>query len=96
MCCTTIQLEVTIEPTDFFLSNEKHRKCFQTFVDNFSLAINLRMIGNAEMHFGSVEPEQFLPKIVGESWISVRDNRMRHSMRFEDIIHENLSLLWIQ
>jgi hypothetical protein len=49
------------------------------------------MIGGVEMQLGSLEPEQFLPKIVGESWISVRDNRMRHAMKFEDIIHENLS-----
>jgi hypothetical protein len=32
-----------------------------------------------------------LPKSVGESGILVRDNRMRHAMKFEDIIHENLS-----
>jgi hypothetical protein len=49
------------------------------------------MIGGVEMQLGSLEPEQFLPKIVGESWISVRDNRMRHAMEFEDIIHKNLS-----
>jgi hypothetical protein len=30
-------------------------------------------------------------KVVGESWITVRDNRVGHSMKFEYIIHENLS-----
>jgi hypothetical protein len=49
------------------------------------------MIGGAEMQLGSLEPEQFLPKIAGESGIFVRDNRMRHAMKLEDIIHENLS-----
>jgi hypothetical protein len=43
------------------------------------------------MQLGSLELEQFLPKVVGESWIMVRDNRVGHSMEFEDIIHENLS-----
>jgi hypothetical protein len=32
-----------------------------------------------------------LPKIVGESGVSVRDNRIRHAMKLEDIIHEDLS-----
>ena len=65
--------------------------CFQTLVDNFDVAISLGMIGGAEMQFDSLEPEQFLPKIVGEIWISVGENRMRHAMKFEYIIHENLS-----
>jgi hypothetical protein len=50
------------------------------------------MIGGAKMKLGFLEPGKFLPKIVGESWISVRDNRMSHVLKFEDIIHENLSL----
>jgi hypothetical protein len=49
------------------------------------------MIGSVEMQLGSLKPEKFLPKIAGESGISVRDNRMRHAMKFEYIIHENLS-----
>jgi hypothetical protein len=49
------------------------------------------MIGGAEMQLGALEMEQFFPKIVGKSGISVRDNRMRHAMKLEDIIHENLS-----
>jgi hypothetical protein len=31
-----------------------------------------------------------LPKNVGESGVSVRDNRIRHAMKLEDIIHEYL------
>jgi hypothetical protein len=31
-----------------------------------------------------------LPKIVGESGISIRNNKMRHNMKLEDMIHENL------
>jgi hypothetical protein len=42
------------------------------------------------MQLGSLEPGQFLQKITGESWIAVRDNRMRHAMKFEYIIHKNL------
>jgi hypothetical protein len=49
------------------------------------------MIGGAEIKLGSLEPKQFLPKILGEIWICVRDNRMRYAMKFEYIIHENLS-----
>jgi hypothetical protein len=49
------------------------------------------VIGSDEMQLGSLEPEQCLPKIDGESWISVRDNRMRHAMKFEYIIHKKLS-----
>jgi hypothetical protein len=49
------------------------------------------MISGVEIQLGSLEPKKFLPKIVGESWNSVKDNRMRHAMKFENIIHENLS-----
>jgi hypothetical protein len=64
------------------------QKCFQTLVDSFSLSISLGMIGSVEMQLGSLEPEQFLPKIVGEIWITVEDSRVRHAMEFEDIIHK--------
>ena len=32
-----------------------------------------------------------MPKIVGESGVFVRDNRIRHSKKLEDSIHEDLS-----
>jgi hypothetical protein len=32
-----------------------------------------------------------LPKIAGESGISIKNNRMRYAMNLEDIIHEKLS-----
>jgi hypothetical protein len=41
------------------------------------------------MQLGALYLEQFLPKIVGESWVMIRDNRMRHAMKLEDLIHEN-------
>jgi hypothetical protein len=37
-----------------------------------------------------VELEQFLPKFAGEGWITVKDNRVRHSINFKDIIHKIL------
>ena len=43
------------------------------------------MIGCDEMQLGALEPEQFLPKIVGESGISIRNNRRRHVMKLEDM-----------
>jgi hypothetical protein len=49
------------------------------------------MIGGAQMQLGSLYPEHLSPKNDGENGISVRDNIMRHAMKFEDIIHENLS-----
>ena len=49
------------------------------------------MIGGGETQLGSLESRQLFLKIASESWISVRDNRMRHAMMFEDIIHENMS-----
>jgi hypothetical protein len=50
----------------------------------------LGIIGGAEMQVGSLEPEKFLLKIIGESGFTVRDNRTRHAMEFEDIIHKKL------
>jgi hypothetical protein len=92
MCCTTIQLGVTTEPIEFVMSDAKHRKYVSKhLLTTFILSISLGMIGGVEMQLGSLESEQFLPKIVGESWISVRDNRMRHAMEFEYIIHKKLS-----
>jgi hypothetical protein len=49
------------------------------------------MIGGVEMKLSTMQPEHFLPKIAGESGISVRKNTMRHTMKLEDMIHENLS-----
>jgi hypothetical protein len=43
------------------------------------------------MQLGSLEIEQFLPKIAGESWITIKDNRVRHAMEFEDIIRKKIS-----
>jgi hypothetical protein len=39
----------------------------------------------------ALEPEELLPKIVCESGMSVRYNRMRHSMKLENMIHGNMS-----
>jgi hypothetical protein len=64
---------------------------FHTLVDNFSLTISTEMIGGSEMKLGALEMEEFFPKIVGISGISIRDNIMRHAMKLENIIHENLS-----
>jgi hypothetical protein len=44
-----------------------------------------------ELQIGSLELEKFLPKITGESGIIVKENRVRHAMEFEDIVHKNLS-----
>jgi hypothetical protein len=49
------------------------------------------MIGSDEMQLGSLGMNKFLPKNDGKSGISIRDNRMRNSMKLEDIIHENLN-----
>jgi len=43
------------------------------------------------MLLGSLEPKQFLSKIVGESWVYIMNNRMSHAMKFEYITHETLS-----
>jgi hypothetical protein len=49
------------------------------------------VIDNDEKQLGAMYLEQFLPKIVGESGVSVKDNRIRHAMKLKDIIHEYLS-----
>jgi hypothetical protein len=49
------------------------------------------MIGSVEMQLGALETEQFFPKIASKSGITIKDNRMRHALKLEDIIHENLS-----
>jgi hypothetical protein len=65
--------------------------CFQTLVDNFRLAISLGMISCAEMQFSALYLEQFLPKISCERWVVIKNNRVQHAMKLEDLIHENLS-----
>jgi hypothetical protein len=65
--------------------------CFQTLVDNFRLAISLGMISCAELQFCALYLEQFLPKIACESWVAIRNSRVRHAMKLEDLIHEDLS-----
>jgi hypothetical protein len=74
----------------FYIKYETPQICFQTPVDSFSLTIILGMISQAEMQLGSLKLEQLFPNVVGESWIMVKDNRVGHSMKFEDIINENL------
>jgi hypothetical protein len=49
------------------------------------------MIDSVEMQLGPLEPKKFFPKIASESWITVRDNRMRHAMEFEYIFQKKLS-----
>jgi hypothetical protein len=48
------------------------------------------MIGGVGMQLGSLEPKKFFPKIASESGIYVKDNRMRHAMKLEYIIHDYL------
>jgi hypothetical protein len=43
------------------------------------------------MQLGAQYLEQFFPKFVGESAILIKNNRMMHAMKLEDMIHENLS-----
>jgi hypothetical protein len=49
------------------------------------------VIGSVEMQLGALYLEQLLPKIDGESGVSIRDNRIRHAMKLEYIIYEYLS-----
>jgi hypothetical protein len=49
------------------------------------------MISCAEMQFGALYLEQFLPKIACESGVAIRNNRVQHAMKLEDLIHEDLS-----
>jgi hypothetical protein len=58
----------------------------QTLIDDLSLTISMGMIGTIEMQLGALESEYLLPKIVGESWISIRNNRMNHAMNLDDMI----------
>jgi hypothetical protein len=43
------------------------------------------------MQLATLNLEQLLPKIVGESWVAIKNNRMQHAMKLEDPIHEKLS-----
>jgi hypothetical protein len=49
------------------------------------------MISCVEIQLGTLYLEELLQKIVGESGVSIKNNRMRHAMKLEDLIHENLS-----
>jgi hypothetical protein len=49
------------------------------------------MISNVGMKFGALYLEQFLPKNACESWVTIRNNRVQHAMKLEDLIHETLS-----
>ena len=76
-CCTTIQLGVTIEPTNFDFPRKN--------------TSNMGMISCAEMQLYALYLEQLLPKIACESWVAIRNNRVYHAMKLEDLIHEYLS-----
>jgi hypothetical protein len=79
------------EKHDGSFDGKTQQICFKTLFYNFSFPISMGMISSAEMQLSSLEPEQFLPKITSEIWISVRYNTTRHAMKFDDIIHETLS-----
>jgi hypothetical protein len=49
------------------------------------------MISYAEMQLGALKLEHFLQNIAGESWVAIRNNRMWHAMKLEDLIHEKFS-----
>ena len=80
-----------MSPLIFLFRGKTPQICFQTLVDNFHLAISLGMISCAEMQFGALYLEQFLPKIACEGWVAIINNRVRHAMKLENPIHEDLS-----
>jgi hypothetical protein len=49
------------------------------------------MISGAKMQLGALDPGQFFPKVACESWIIVKDYRVGNYMKFEYIVHKNLS-----
>jgi hypothetical protein len=70
-----------------FFKGKTPQICFQTLVDNFCLTISLGMISYGEMQLGALELKQFLPKISCESWVTIRNNRVWHAMKLEDLVH---------
>jgi hypothetical protein len=80
-----------LSPLIFIFRGKTSQICFQELVENFRLAISLGMISYAEMKFSAFYLEQFLPKIACESWVTIKNNRVRHAMNLEYLIHENLS-----
>jgi hypothetical protein len=48
------------------------------------------MISCAEMQFSALYLEQFLLEIACEIWVVIINNRVRHAMNLEDLIHEDL------
>jgi hypothetical protein len=50
------------------------------------------MINCVEMKLGALYLKPFLPKIVGEIGVTIINNKMRHVVKLEDLIRENLGL----
>jgi hypothetical protein len=80
-----------MNPLIFLVEHETPQICFQALVGNFSFPMNFGMIGHAEMQLDALEPRKLFQKVSCECWITFEENRVGHSMEFEDILYQNLS-----
>jgi len=83
--CTIFQLVVTIEPIEIFvqmqsIANILPNTFWQLQFDNQSK--DDKQCWDA---IGCPEPRNVFPEVASENWITVEDNRLGHSMEFEDI-----------
>lgn len=64
--------------------------CFQIFIHNFSLTINLRVIRRTHIECSTLEFKKLLPKFAHECCVTVLGNGRRYAIEFENITNEEL------
>ena len=67
-------------PLAWLLIDETTQILFHTMVDNFKLAIHLRMVGRTHLELCTQHFKKFLPELTDENGVPITDNRLRHSM----------------
>ncbi|KAL6193212.1 hypothetical protein ACLB2K_034296 [Fragaria x ananassa] len=82
-----------VAPRSWLVRDKATKVVFQGTVHNLSLAVRLGMVGGATAKLGALKLEEGCLKVAEEDGITIRDNRLWHSMEFEHLLTENFSYL---
>ena len=57
-------------------------------IDDFYMAIRLRVVCGIELQFGNRHPEKILPEVVDEDRVSITNNGLGHPVELDNAFHK--------
>lgn len=70
-CCSAIPPKGEVFPLFWLVMNKTPNVQLQSFVNNFSLSITLRVISRGHSHFCTSQPKVLLPHFSHKNWVSI-------------------------